>query len=78
MSDSKMEEAKEKQEELKMRARWAVDTIIQAEQHKKDKELAPLIKSEMKERAKNLESAMGKKAEPKSAPKKKTTSKKKK
>lgn len=76
MSD-KMEERKEELEEKKMRARWAVDTIIQAEQHKKDKELAPHIKAEMKERAKYLDSAMGKKAEPKST-KKKTTSKKKK
>jgi hypothetical protein len=65
-------------EEKKMKAKWAVDTILQAEQHKKDKELAPHIKAELKERAKHLDSAMGKKAEPKAAPKKKTASKKKK
>ena len=77
MEDTKSHELEEK----KMRAKWAVDTIIQAEQHKKDKELAPHIKAELKERAKNLESAMGKpKAKPvaKVAEKKKPAAKKKK
>lgn len=49
--------------EKKMRAKSAVDTILAAEQHKKDKDLSKHIKAEMKERATHLESAMGKKKE---------------
>lgn len=65
--------------EKKMRAKSAVDTILQAEQHKKDKDLGKHIKAEMKERAKHLESAMGgkkdKKEEKKSKPEPKKTAK---
>lgn len=73
-----MTEDEYKEYEKKMRAKGAVDTILAAEQHKKDKELSKHIKAEMKERAKHLESAMGSKKEKvetkkptKSAPKKK-------
>lgn len=64
--------------EKKMRAKSAVDTILQAEQHKKDKDLGKHIKAEMKERAKHLESAMGSKKdkeEKKSKPMPKKTAK---
>lgn len=70
-----MTEEEYKEYEKKMRAKSAVDTILAAEQHKKDRELSKHIKAEMKERAKHLESAMGKKKTEekkpsKSAPKK--------
>lgn len=82
MSLDSMTPAEMKEQELKMRAKWAADTIIQAEAHKNDKELKKHLKAEFKERSKHLESAMGdkkkaekkpaKKAAPaKSAPKKK-------
>jgi hypothetical protein len=79
-----MTEEEYKEYERKCRARGAVDTILAAEQHKKDPELKKHIKAEMKERAKHLESAMGsKKKEPKkeaskkAAPAKKSAGKKK-
>ena len=72
-----MTEEEHEKAEKKMKAKYAVDTILQAEQHKKDKELAPHIKAEMKERAKHLDSAMGKKPDSKAAPKKKAAKKKK-
>lgn len=75
-----MTDAEYKEYEKKMRAKSAVDTIMQAEAHKKDKEIAKHIKAEMKERAKHLESAMGskkKEAPKKAAPAKKSASKKK-
>lgn len=72
-------DAQYEEEMKKHRARHAVDTILAAEQHKKDPELKKHIKAEMKERAKHLESAMGskKKEEPKKAPAKKSPAKKK-
>lgn len=63
-----------KEEELKNRARWATDVIIQAEQHKKDKELKAYIKAELKQREKAVQDAMGK---PKASPAKKVVKKKK-
>lgn len=73
-----MTDAEYKEWERKQRAKSAVDTIMQAEAHKKDKEISKHIKAEMKERAKHLESAMGKKKEDKPAPAKKSATKKKK
>jgi len=74
-----MTEEEYKEYERKMRAKSAVDTILAAEQYKKDKELFKHIKAEMKERAKHLESAMGKKKEAApSKPAKKAQPKKKK
>ena len=70
-----MTEEEYKDYEKKMRAKSAVDTILAAEQHKKDKELSKHIKAEMKERAKHLDSAMNKKD--KKVEVKKTTKKKK-
>jgi hypothetical protein len=71
MSLDSMTPAEMKEQELKMRAKWAADTIIQAEAHKNDKELKKHLKNEFKERSKHLESAMGKeKAEKKPAKKK--------
>lgn len=69
-----MTEEEFKEYEKKMRAKSAVDTILAAEQAKKDKDLNKYIKAEMKEREKLLDSAMGnkKKTEPvKKAPAKK-------
>lgn len=72
-----------KEHELKSRARWAADTIIEAEKHKKDPELKKHLKNEFKERSKALEAAMGPKkdkpAKKKAAPvaKKKAPAKKK-
>jgi hypothetical protein len=60
-------------EELKHKARYAADTMIEAEKHKNDKELAPHLENEFKERAKHLKGAATKtapKAAPKAAPKK--------
>lgn len=74
---SPMTEAEWKEMERKQRAKNAVDTIMQAEAHKKDKEISKHIKAEMKERAKHLESAMGGKKE-KAEPAKKSATKKKK
>ena len=56
-----MEKSPDQDEMMKYRAKDAVDTIIRAEQHKKDKDLQKHIKAELKERAKHIESAMGKK-----------------
>jgi len=72
----KMTDEEYKQYELKCRAKSAVDTILAAEQVKKDKELKSHIKAEMKERAKLLEAASGSK-EKKTAPAKKSSTKKK-
>lgn len=79
-----MSDAEYKEYEKKCRAKSAVDTIMQAEAHKKDKEISKHIKAEMKERAGHLESAMGakkkdskKEAPKKAAPAKKSASKKK-
>lgn len=55
------------EEEMKHKAKWAADTIISAEQHKKDKELKPYLKAELKEREKCVQAAMGKKQAPKPA-----------
>lgn len=63
-------DAQYEEEMKKHRARMAVDTILAAEQHKKDPELKKHIKAEMKERSKHLESAMGGKKKEKEAPKK--------
>jgi hypothetical protein len=69
--------AEEKAEQMKWRAKQAADSILMAEQLKADKELMKHVKTEMKERAKVLESAIGKKkAAP--APTKKSTPKKRK
>jgi len=65
-------------EELKHKARYAADTMIEAEKHKNDKELAPHLENEFKERAKHLKGAAtkaapkeaAKKPAPKAAPKK--------
>lgn len=62
-------DAQYEEEMRKMRAKHAVDTILAAEQHKKDPDLKKHIKAEMKERSKHLESAMGKDKK-KEAPKK--------
>lgn len=71
-SDAEYEEQRKKH-----MAKCAVDTILAAEQHKKDPELKKHIKAEMKERSKHLESAMGKKKESKKeAPKKAAPAKK--
>ena len=70
-----MSEEEYKEWERKQRAKCAVDTILAAEQHKKDPELKKHIKAEMKDRAKHLESAMGSKK--KEAPAKKPVSAKK-
>ena len=56
--------------EKKYRAKSAVDTILAAEQHKKDPELKEHIDAEMKERHKHLKAAMGSKAEKKKPAKK--------
>ena len=69
-----MTEEEYREHEKKMRAKGAVDTILAAEQHKKDKDLHPHIKAEMQERAGHLKSAMGSKKDKeakKSAPVKK-------
>lgn len=63
-----------KEEEMKNKARWAADTLISAEQFKKDKELKPYLKSELKAREKAVQGAMGKE---KPAPAKKVVRKKK-
>ena len=68
-----MNEEEWKEHERKMRAKTAVDTILAAEQFKKDKEIKKHISAELKERAKVLDSAMQTKkdSEPKKAPTKK-------
>ena len=45
-----MTEEEYREHEKKMRAKGAVDTILAAEQHKKDKDLHPHIKAEIIER----------------------------
>ncbi len=72
MSLDSMTPEEMKEQELKHRARWAADTIIEAEKHKNDKDLKKHLKNEFKERSKHLENAMGKdkKAEKKPAKKK--------
>lgn len=69
MSLESMTPEEMKQQELKHRARWAADTIIEAEKHKNDKELKKHLKNEFKERSKHLESAMGEKKEKAEKPK---------
>lgn len=75
-----MTDAEYQEWEKKQRAKCAVDTILAAEQVKKDKELKSYVKAEMKERAKLLEAASGgkkKEAPKKAAPAKKSAGKKK-
>lgn len=58
----------EYQERMKKhQAKYAVDTILAAEQHKKDKDLKPHIDAELKERHGHLKAAM--KDDKKKAPK---------
>lgn len=67
-SDAEYEEQRKK-----YMAKQAVDTILAAEQHKKDKDLKPHIDSEMKERHGHLKAAMSgdkKKEKTKKEPKK--------
>lgn len=70
--------AQQKEQELKWKAKYAADTIIEAEKHRKDPELKKHLKSEFKDRSKALEAAMGakKEKEKKAAPKKAAPAKK--
>lgn len=57
-----------KEHDLKMRAKWAAETILQAEALKEDKELKKYIKSELKSHSKRAEKALGEKVGKKPAP----------
>lgn len=61
MYPATMTEAEAKEYELKHKAKYAADTIIEAEKHKKDKNISKHLKAELKERQKHLSSAMGEK-----------------
>ena len=65
------------EEMMKYHAKDAADTIVRAEQHKKDKKLMKHVKKELKDRAGHIDAAMGKKKESKKpAPKKAAPAKK--
>lgn len=55
------------EEMMKYHAKDAADTIVRAEQHKKDKKLMKHVKKELKDRAGHIEAAMGKKDQAKKA-----------